>query len=293
MKILFIGTVDFSYHVLRKLIDLEANIVGVITKEESRFNSDYCDLAPICRRNSIDYKYVKNINRKANIKWVQDRNPDVIFCFGWSQILKADLLNIAPLGIIGYHPAKLPHNRGRHPLIWALCLGLKETASTFFFMDEGADTGDILSQELVIIDVSDDAQSLYNEIVSVAMVQLEDFVLALESGNYKRISQDKSTGNIWRKRGTEDGKIDWRMNAKNIHNLVRGLTRPYVGAHFEYDDKDIIVWKTTISDEGDDNIEPGKVIDLKNGLPQVKCGAGSILLEEIEPLIEINKGEYL
>lgn len=293
MRILFIGTVEFSYNVLQKLVYLEADVVGVITKEKSTFHSDFRDLAPICKMNNIDYKYVKNINHEANIKWIRDHNPDIIFCFGWSQILGQELLSMPPLGVIGYHPAKLPHNRGRHPLIWVLCLGLKETASTFFFMDEGADTGDILSQELIEIDEADDAQSLYNKIISVAMAQLEDFVLALESGNYKRIPQDKSTGNTWRKRGTEDGKIDWRMNAKNIHNLVRGLTRPYVGAHFEYDDKDIIVWKTTISDEGDDNIEPGKVIDLKNGLPQIKCGAGLILLEEIEPLIEINKGEYL
>jgi len=119
MRIFFIGTVEFSYRVLQKLVDLEAKIVGVMTKEESKFNSDYRDLAPICRRNSIDYKYVKNINHKANIKWVQDHNPDVIFCFGWSQLLRSELLSIPLLGVVGYHPAKLPYNRGRHPLIWA------------------------------------------------------------------------------------------------------------------------------------------------------------------------------
>ena len=62
------------------------------------------------------------------------------------------ILDLAPLGIIGFHPAALPRNRGRHPIVWALVLGLEETASTFFFMDKGADTGDILSQEKIKTD---------------------------------------------------------------------------------------------------------------------------------------------
>jgi methionyl-tRNA formyltransferase len=63
------------------------------------------------------------------------------FCLGWSNLLKAEILKAAPLGVIGFHPAALPANRGRHPLIWALGLGLDETATTFFFMDKGADRG--------------------------------------------------------------------------------------------------------------------------------------------------------
>ena len=133
MKILFIGTVDFSYYTLAKLVDLNAIIIGVIARESSTFHADFHDLRPFCKKNNINFKYVKNINAEKNVEWIRNQNPDVIFCFGWSQLLKANLLNIVPLGVIGYHPAKLPENRGRHPLIWALCLGLKETASTFFF----------------------------------------------------------------------------------------------------------------------------------------------------------------
>jgi len=64
-----------------------------------------------------------------------------------SSLLKKELLSLPPNGVLGYHPAKLPQNRGRHPLIWSLVLGLEESASTFYFMDEGADSGDILSQK--------------------------------------------------------------------------------------------------------------------------------------------------
>ena len=59
-------------------------------------------------------------------------HPDLIICVGWSQILKSEILNIPKLGVIGFHPSKLPENRGKHPIIWSLVLGKKETASTFF-----------------------------------------------------------------------------------------------------------------------------------------------------------------
>ena len=77
---------------------------------------------------------------------------------------------------MGYHPASLPENRGRHPIIWALALGLKKSASTFFFMEEGADDGDILSQKEFEILYEDDAKSLYEKVTDMALNQIEDFL---------------------------------------------------------------------------------------------------------------------
>jgi len=147
MKILFIGTVEFSKIALKKLIELNAQIVGVCTKEKSEFNSDFADLRPLCEKNKIPYKFTDNVNSKDNCDWIKSFNPDIIFCFGWSNLLKKNILTLAPMGVLGFHPSELPKNRGRHPLIWALVLGLKKSASTFFFMNEGIDSGEILSQK--------------------------------------------------------------------------------------------------------------------------------------------------
>jgi methionyl-tRNA formyltransferase len=105
-------------------------------------------------------------------------------------LIKKELLELAPMGIVGYHPAKLPENRGRHPLIWALFLGMKQSASTFFFMDEGADSGDILSQVDFEILENDDARSLYNKVIDIALLQIEDFLPKLQNKTYDRIKQD-------------------------------------------------------------------------------------------------------
>lgn len=278
MKIVFIGTVQFSHDALEKLIELNANIVGVCTKERSKFNADYSELAPLCEKRGIPYRFVDDINSPGAIEWISSLAPDIIFCFGWSSLIKRELLNLAPMGILGFHPAALPQNRGRHPLIWAIALGLKESASSFFFMGEGADDGDILSQEFFAISSGDDAAKVYEKVTGVALGQIEKFLPLLETGKYPRQKQDHSKANVWRKRKKNDGKIDFRMTSKGIYDLVRALTSPYVGAHVEYGEDEIKVWETKPVDCTDNNIEPGKVLDVSGDVIKVKTWDSAILL---------------
>ena len=192
MKAVFIGSVEFSFRSLEKLIAMGVDLVGVCAKKSSAYNSDFFDLKPLCNKNKIPCLYTEDINSITTVQWIKNLNPDIIFCFGWSSIIKKDILALAPMGTIGYHPAKLPKNRGRHPLIWSLALGLKESASTFFFMDRYADNGDILSQVNFEIDYQDDARSLYEKVVKLALIQIEEFIPAIEKGIHKKIKQKKS-----------------------------------------------------------------------------------------------------
>ena len=246
MRIVFIGSVEFSLHALERLLSMGADIVGICTLKESKFNADHIDLTSIGAAHGIKCFYAENINSPEALIWVSDKSPDVIFCFGWSQLLKKELLTLAPLGVIGFHPAALPSNRGRHPIVWSLVLGLKKTASTFFFMDEGVDSGDIFSQRKIFISEQDDARTLYNKLTVTALAQIEEFLPSLSCGSVQRIKQSQITANTWRKRDSTDGIIDWRMSAQTIHNLVRGLAKPYVGAHFLVNGKEIKIWKTQL-----------------------------------------------
>lgn len=280
MRIVYIGSVIFSAKALEKLISIKANVVGVVTKNESAFNSDFFDLSSIAQFNDIPFHYTSNINSSETVNWIKELNPDVVFCFGWSNLIKNEVLEISRLGVIGYHPTLLPHNKGRHPLIWAKVLGLEKSGSTFFFMDEGADTGDILSQKEFLIDFEDDANILYNKLIDIALIQIEEFHRMLQTGSYTRIQQDITKGNTWRKRGKKDGIIDFRMNSMAICNLVRGLTKPYLGAHVEYNAADVKIWEVELSvyDCKYDNIEPGKVLSIIKNRIEVKTGDSSIWL---------------
>jgi len=294
MRILFIGCVESSYRLLAALIENHKDVVGVITKERSSFNSDYVDLKPLCDKNTIPCHYIKNVNDADSIEFARSISPDICYCFGWSQLIKQELIELFSIGVVGFHPAQLPHNRGRHPLIWALALGLSETASSFFMINAGADEGDIISQRRIAISYEDDARTLYDKVLDTAVEQEIEFTDAFEKETVKTIPQNIAEGNSWRKRGKTDGQIDWRMPSKGIYNLVRSLTRPYVGAHFVFGENEYKVWKVKeISTEGLDNIEPGKVLAVnENGTIDIKTGTNGIRLIDFETL-ELNVGDYL
>lgn len=248
---------------------------------------------PLCENNEIPYIQTEDINSNNNIKWIKDLKPDIIFCFGWSSLINEELLMLPPMGIIGYHPSKLPMNRGRHPLIWVLVLGLKESASTFFFMRKGVDDGDILSQEIFKIEYEDDAMSIYNKVINIALIQIEKFLPQLEQNKYLRTKQNHTISNTWRKRNIIDGQIDFKMNSYSIYNLVRALSKPYIGAHINYKNQHISIWKVEEVVFNQSNIEYGKIIEIENNTILIKTYDGAIKILQHEFLTLPKVGEYL
>ena len=294
MRIIFIGCVESSRRLLEKLLSNKKNIVGVITKRESLYNSDFYDLASICLNYDIPFMYAEDENTKSINCFMSELKPDIAYCFGWSKLIPLETLHIPSMGMVGFHPADLPKNRGRHPIIWALALGLEHTASTFFRMTEGADEGDILYQTKIKIDYKDDAKSLYDKIMMVAEKQVIELTDAFEANSVKIIPQDLTIGNTWRKRTKIDGQIYWRMSSRCIYNLVRALTKPYVGAHFVFKDMEYRVWKVSEIDlAGFNNIEPGKILSVNQDKTiDVKTGEGIVRLIEFENP-GFNEGEYI
>jgi methionyl-tRNA formyltransferase len=212
-------------------------------------------------------------------------------CIGWSRLLGPDLLAIPPKGCVGFHPAALPRNRGRHPIIWALVLGLSETASTLFLMDEGADSGPILSQHPVTITAEDNARTLYDKVTASLSQQLGEALDRLES-EVPLQAQDESQASYWRKRSARDGRIDFRMTSTAIHNLVRGLTRPYPGATVDWQGKQQPVWRCVPVEWDQPNVEPGRVLDVSAGAVLVKTSDGAVALTEHEITPFPSKGDY-
>ena len=293
-KVIIIGNIQLTLELLKEMLTQNVELVGVISGQDNKINSDYADLLPFCELNRISSYQTDEINSSDTIDWIKSKSADVIFCLGWSRIIKRQVLQATPLGVIGYHPTALPKNRGRHPIIWSLVLGLNETASTFFLMDEGVDSGDILSQKVISISLEDDAQSLHKKIIQTAKKQLTSIISCLENGKFNRILQDQSLVNIWRKRSIKDGEIDWRMSASSIYNLIRGLTHPYVGAHFLRNEIKYKVWKSELVVQNEvNNIEPGMVLNIRDKTLIIKCGKNCIKLLEVEPMPKLVIGEYL
>lgn len=290
----FIGSVNFSHAALSHLINIsDVKFVGVITRASSKFNSDFKSLEQLANQHSIACQLNENNCQVTMAKFIRELKPDVVFCLGWSFILKPEVLEIPRLGVIGYHPTKLPKNRGRHPIIWTLALGLEETASTFFQMDRYADTGNIISQIILPVNIEDDAGSLYDKLIKTALTQLTEITSKLNHGPLLSTPQASSNSNSWRKRSQLDGQIDWRMPARSIFNLIRALSRPYPGAHCIVDGAEIKIWKSKVVPDGDCAIEPGKVLCIENGHMTVKCGIDAIVILQHEFSSLPDQGDYI
>lgn len=293
MRLLFIGSVRFSLSVLKKLVDMKADVVGVISTDNRTQNADYIDLKPFCGSNSIPFFQTRNINSQKNINLIENLDIDLIFCIGWSQILSKEILDMPKIGSIGYHPTELPKNRGRHPLIWTLALGLKTSASTFFKLKEGIDNGNIISQKLFSIDYYDDANTLYKKITRIALLQIEEFFPKLINNQIVLVPQEDSDSNFWRKRGYEDGLIDFSKSSYVLYNLIRALTKPYVGAHLQYKGKDVKVWKAKELILNVQDVQSGTVIDIHESQITIKCKKNAIILIEHEFNIFPKLGELI
>jgi len=248
MRIVFVGAVDFSRHCLKQVLDCHGEVIAVITlaKEDAAFHADYKDIADIALPAGIPIHRIKNINNNESLELIRSLHPDVILVLGWSQLVSKRILEIPPKGCVGSHPSLLPKNRGRHPIIWTLVEGLEESGLTFFYIDEGVDSGDILWQRPFRVNLGDDAGSVYEKVKALASEAIREFLPQIERGTAPRIPQDHSQATYWLKRTEKDGEIDWTVPTMKTYNLIRALTRPYVGAHTYFKGKRMLIWRARL-----------------------------------------------
>jgi len=161
---------------------------------------------------------------------VRALRPDFVFSFYYRHMLKPPLLASAQRGALNMHGSLLPKYRGRAPVNWAVINGETETGATLHYMTEKPDAGDIVDQLAVPILPDDTALDVFRKVTVAAEITLHRSLPALLDGAAPRQPQDFARGNYCGGRKPEDGRIDWRLPAARIHNLVRGVAPPYPGA---------------------------------------------------------------
>lgn len=159
MKIVFLSGVKFGLEILNYILEKNFDVIHVFSYDESKTKmySDYVSFDNTCTKFGINNIKVKNINDSQNIEIIKSIKPDLILVMGWSQLLTDEIISIPRYGVIGSHPTELPKYRGRAPIPWTILKNLKESALTFFYIENGIDNGDILDQQNFKISESDDA----------------------------------------------------------------------------------------------------------------------------------------
>lgn len=281
-RLLLIGAVESTAVALAAMCDAGVPPVAVITLPHERraAHSDYVDLEPLCLERDIPVLREANVNDARVLTKVEDLKPDYMLVIGWSRLVKAEFRAIAPGGVIGYHPTLLPAMRGRAALGWTIALGLRETGSTLFWIDEGVDTGPIALQRRFPL-----PDNLYlDQLLALHMVALQsmitELVHGLVNGSCPRIEQDHSRASYLALRRAEDGEIDWRDTAAAIERLVRAVSRPYPGAFTYYCGKKLTIWRARAIHDPHWYALTGQVYRYVDELPVVRCGDGHSLIIE-------------
>jgi len=273
---------------------LNANLVGVVSWHPNKAGavSGYADLEGVARQLGIPSILIeRNINDSESIASIQARHPDVILVMAWSQLLKADLLKMPSMGIIGRHNALLPQRRGRAPVSWALIHGLAETGVSLFWMDEGVDSGDLVAQRAVQIAPDDYPPQVLQKLNAATIELLKDVVPALAERRCPRIPQDHSRATYTHPRRPDMGLIDWEKSAPRLYNFIRGLSHPYPGAFTYLDLRRLNIWQSWVSvPQG--RGRAGEVLAVGDDSCDVQTGDGVLRIPRLAE-VQIKKGDRL
>lgn len=243
LNIIFIGGLTNGEIVLDYLLSNKyVDVPMIITHPENYKGPRYVDLSKKVK--SIKMFRDLNVNNYTGI--IQNLRPYFIFVGGWSDLLSKELISIPSKGTIGFHPSKLPQDRGRSVLAWQIEEGYTETALTMFYYSKLPDCGDIIAQERIKIEYNDYINEVLNKIDNATYNLMRAYFPLLRQGNQPKKPQNINEGNFRRLRTDRDSLINWDQNAEVIYNKIRATSKPYPGAFFYHNGQKVIAWRSEI-----------------------------------------------
>lgn len=283
MKIVFMGTPDFSVPALEKLAQYH-DVAAVVTQQDR----------PKGRGHKMQYTPVKESAIKLNIPVYQPNkvkepefveilkeiNPDAIVVIAFGQIISKEILDLPKYGCINVHASLLPKYRGAAPIQWAVIDGEEVSGVTTMYMAEGIDTGDIIDMTVVPLEPKETGGSLFDKLALEGAELIVKTLEKLENGTAKRTPQIDELSTHVGKITKELGCIDFSKSAKEIECLIRGLN-PWPSAYTFMDGKIMKIWDAEVVDEKIEKI-PGTIIEKGKDFIKVATGEGVLKINELQ-----------
>lgn len=281
IKIVFMGTPAFCVPLLISLIE-NYEVVGVVTKPDHIVGS------------KPQYTPVKKIATQYQIKvWqptvistiipdMKALKPDLIITCAYGKLLPGTLLSIPRLGCFNVHASLLPKLRGGAPIHWAIIRGYEKTGITIMKMSTLMDEGDIITQQVINIETTDNVGSLHDRLSYCARDLLLETIPNLISGNFKVIKQDAVQATYAYNIKREDERLNFNALPKDVFNQIRGLD-PWPGGYAYLEDKIIKIWQARLgSNYYSDEVINGKIIKIYEDGIGVKVKGGEIIITELQ-----------
>jgi methionyl-tRNA formyltransferase len=280
MRLVFLGTPAFAVPTLERLFDRGHAVLAVVTQPDRPKGRGQA-LAPspvkeAALRLGLPVYQPERIKRPEAGDYLRALAPDGMVVVGYGQIIPQSILDIPPLGILNVHASLLPKYRGAGPIQWAIVHGETVTGVTIMRIDAGLDTGPMLLQSETAIGVDETAIELGCRLSSMGADLLLDALDTIAS--IAPQLQDNALATYAPMLKKEDGRVDWRRSAVQIHNQTRGM-QPWPGAYSTFRDAALHVWRARPIESGAGRA-PGTLVSVKPLV--VACGVGALELIEVQ-----------
>lgn len=284
-RIVFMGTPDFAVPVLQKLLELNYDIVLVVTQPDRPKGRKKVITPPPVKEEAIKHnlEVFQPEKLREDFKMIIDLKPDLIVTAAYGQILPREILESPSYGCINVHASLLPELRGGAPIHYAIMQGKDVTGVTIMYMAEKLDAGDILTQVEVPIEQDDHVGTMHDKLSQAGANLLIETLPSLFNNEITPRKQDESLVTFASNIKREEERIDWSKSAKEIVNHIRGL-HPWPVAFTTYEGQVMKIWWGEETSPLNKSGNIGEIIEKDSNGFYVQCGNKSIVkISEIQP----------
>ncbi|MGN1142400.1 MAG: methionyl-tRNA formyltransferase [Oliverpabstia sp.] len=288
MRVVFMGTPDFSVGTLRELVKAGHEVVGVVSQPDKPKGRGKSLMPTPVKEAALELGLPvyqpKKVREPEFIEILRKLEPEVIVVVAFGQIIPQEILDLPPYGCINVHASLLPKYRGAAPIQWAVIDGEAQSGVTIMKMDTGLDTGDMITKVVVPITEEETGGSLFDKLSEAGAKLLVDTLPSLQNGTavYEKQPEESPTpyAAMIQK---QMGNIDWNRPAVEIERLVRGLN-PWPSAYTKLKGKTLKIWRAQVIQESENDMTfvPGSVLQADAHGFRVKTGQGILNITELQ-----------
>ena len=279
LKIVFMGTSEFSVPTLEILIKNEFSISTVYTQPPKKSKrGQKINPSPIeefSKKNKINIRNPINLNNDEEFKIFKKLSPDIVVVVAYGQIIPKNFLNIPKFGFINIHASLLPKWRGAAPIQSAIMNRDKKIGVSIMKIEEKLDSGPVLASKEIELDQNAIHGDIEKKLSKVGADLLIKNLKNFKEGNLKFINQIHSEATYAKKIDKNETKINWDLDASKALAHIHGLS-PSPGAWFEYENERFKVLRAKIS------IAKGKSSYVLDENLTVACKSNSIQILELQ-----------
>lgn len=288
MRVVCMGTPDFSVGTLKALAAAGHEIAGVVSQpDKPKGRGKNLQPTPVkeaAMELGLPVYQPKKVRDPEFLEVLKELNPEVIVVVAFGQLIPKSILELAPYGCINVHASLLPKYRGAAPIQWAVIDGEPETGVTIMRMDEGLDTGDMISKVTVPVSADETGGSLFDKLSEAGAKLLVETLPSLEAGTavFEKQPEESPTAYAGMIKKSM-GDLDWNRPAEELERLIRGLN-PWPSAYTKLDGKTLKIWKAQVLEEKEEEEKqmPGTILSTDQQEFKVKTGKGILKITELQ-----------